>query len=240
MQFQQEDREDITLEIASLTSLKNVSITGQYAMREIDEQNVQSLVLSDERQWDAILVTRLADRGYVYYDGQHRIEAAKQKGLTTIVGDCRTFRSEDELIDATFQANLRHGLQATLEYRGDYAYWLYATFGTKLTQEQISKRAGITQGAVSKAIKRREKRLKEAMEGEDSTGAQQEARAQFGKKLLKFARTIYTEADSTEYDDLVQEMRDLMKKPEDRDALYYTGQLLVDATKLLAAKSREA
>jgi hypothetical protein len=29
----------------------------------------------------------------------------------------------------------------------------------------------------------------------------------------------------------------LVKKPEDRDALYFTGQLLVDATKLASAKT---
>jgi transcriptional regulator with XRE-family HTH domain/uncharacterized ParB-like nuclease family protein len=239
MQLLPEERERITLSLASLTALKQVSVTGQFATRDLNEQHVEALVLSNEQEWAPILVTCTAEHGYLYYDGQHRIEAARRKGRSTIVADCHAFASENALIEATFQANLRHGLQATQEYRSDYAYWLYVTFGKQMTQEQIAARAGITQSVVSKAIKRREKWLKEAKEGKEGVEAQQEARGQLGKKLLKFARTIYTEAEAREYDDLVQEMRSLMKKPEDRDALYYTGQLLVDATKFLTAKSRE-
>jgi predicted transcriptional regulator/uncharacterized ParB-like nuclease family protein len=236
MQLLPEERERITLSLASLTALKQVSVTGQFATRDLNEQHAEALVLSNEQEWAPILVTCTAEHGYLYYDGQHRIEAARRKGRTTIVADCHAFTSENALIEATFQANLRHGLQATQEYRSDYAYWLYVTFGKHMTQEQIAARAGITQSSVSRAIASRERRLRQAAEGQ-LAGETQEKQGQFSKKLLKFARTIYSEADTREYDDLVAQVRDLVvKKPEDRDALYYVGQLLIDATKLPAVR----
>src|SRR5262249_51262190 len=83
-QFLQEDKEDFTLNIAEVRSLRDiVKGAGAFAMRELDQSNVESLVCSDPRSWPEILVTK-TNMGYVWYDGGHRLHAAKLLGLSTI------------------------------------------------------------------------------------------------------------------------------------------------------------
>ncbi len=228
MQFIQEDRSGIELLIDKLIPLSAVSVAGQLAMRPLDRAHVEILMCSDPRSWDPIQVTR-TDKGYCYYDGQHRIHASLGNDITSIIADCKSFTSEQDLVDAAFQANLHHGLPATDAYRSNYVFYLYRIHGDRVTQQWIADKAGINQGRVSKIIAKREKQL--ALAHQNGAEAQKEELGQITKQFLKVAKKFYEVASTEDYEGLVQELHDLAKKTEDRDAFYFAGQLLLDATK---------
>jgi ParB-like chromosome segregation protein Spo0J len=244
LQFVAEDQQNITLSIKDLLSLKDVvKGAGAFAMREIDPGNLESLTCSDPGTWPPISVTK-SSAGYIYYDGQHRIEAAKALKLETIQASCKTFTHINDLIEAAFRANLKHGLQASQETRSDYCYWLSITY-PELTQRQIAIRVGVTQSTVSRAIEQRKKRLQEVKQQEIKQ--QQEKQEEEGddggleawkEGLIKRAKNFVKSAEkysgtvqeSDEYYDLVREIQlELLQGPEDRQVLQFTGQLLLDA-----------
>src|SRR5262249_24470436 len=91
IQFLQEDKENFKLKITDVLPLKNVvKGAGAFALREIDPNQVESLVCTNPQLWPPISVTR-TNSGYVYYDGQHRLQAAKLLKLETIQATCKTF-----------------------------------------------------------------------------------------------------------------------------------------------------
>jgi len=238
LQLLQEDRENITLPILGLLSLKDaIKGAGLFAMREINPNNVESLACSDPQTWPPILVTK-TDRGYIYYDGQHRIEAAKICKLETIQATCKTFQTVNDLIEATFRANLKHGLQASQETKSDYCYWLSVTF-PNLSQQQIANRVGVTQSTVSRAILQRKKQLEEvkqqaAQEEEETDGELNVWKEGLVKRARNLVKSVSKFADTVKeadhYQQLVQELQvELLQEPEDRTVLLFTGQLLVDA-----------
>jgi predicted transcriptional regulator len=142
------------------------------------------------------------------------------------------------VIEATFRANLKHGLQASQETKSDYCYWLHITYPT-LTQQQIAARVGVTQSTVSRAIVQRKKQLEEvtrqttqaAEETDDDLevwkdGLVKRAR-HFVKSVSKFSETV---KGTDNYQTLVHELQlELLREPEDRGALLFTGQVLLDA-----------
>jgi len=241
VQLLQEDTESFTLNIADVLSLKNiVRGAGVFALREIDPNHVESLVCTDPQLWPPIRVTRTSG-GYVYYDGQHRLKAASLLKLETIQATCKTFANINDLIEAAFRANLRHGLPASQETRSDYCYWLSITY-PDLSQRQIAARVGVSQSAVSQAIERRKRQLQEAMqekqqeEGENKEtdneleqwkeGVVKRVRT-FVKSVGKFSDSVNATDDS--YSELVRELQlELLRVPEDRQALLFAGQLLLD------------
>jgi ParB-like chromosome segregation protein Spo0J len=151
----EEDRENIVVKLSDLHKLEDVGIPdADLARRGIDREHVQSLAQSDQTSWPPILITS-TDAGYVVIDGYHRWEAITQKKLDEIRATCKTFKSEKDVIEACFQANLKHGLPLSQANRSNYAYWLHKSY-PKLTQKEIAERAQIKQSTVSKAIARRE------------------------------------------------------------------------------------
>ena len=239
-QLLQEERENITLPITGLLSLKDViKGAGLFAMRPIDANNIESLVCSNPQTWPPILVTK-SDRGYIYYDGQHRIEAAKILKRESIQGDCKTFQNVNELIEATFRANLKHGLQASQETKSDYCYWLSLTY-PHLRQLEIAERVGVTQSTVSRAIHQRKKQLEEANQQtttqpeEDEIGDELAVwKESFVKRTRSLVKSVSKFADTVKetesYQQLVHDLQlELLQEPEDRTVLLFTGRLLVDA-----------
>jgi hypothetical protein len=151
----EKDEVDFMVRVDELHKLEDVGIAdAELARRDIDRGHVQSLVQSDEQQWPSILIT-LTDAGYVVIDGYHRWEATGQKKLDQIKATCKTYKSEKDVIEACFEANLRHGLPLSQTNKSNYAYWLHKTY-PKMTQAEIATRAQIKQSTVSKAIARRE------------------------------------------------------------------------------------
>src|SRR5262249_1173590 len=124
LQFVQVSPSDIVLEIDNLQTLrdyvKNLSVT---VMRPINADHLESLVHSDPESWPPVSVT-LTNVGYICYDGLHRIQASKALKLDSIRAKSTTFKNMNELIEATFRANLKHGLRASQTTRSEYCYWL--------------------------------------------------------------------------------------------------------------------
>src|SRR5581483_4987693 len=105
LELLQDDQENITLNVAELISLKEViKGAGAFAMRDIDINHVELLTCTGPNFWPPISVTK-TNRGYVYYDGQHRLQAAKMLKQPTIRANSRTFENINELIEAAFRAN---------------------------------------------------------------------------------------------------------------------------------------
>jgi ParB-like chromosome segregation protein Spo0J len=246
LQLLKEDQENFTLNIAELHSLKDIAKgAGAFAMREIDPNHVESLVCTNPELWPPIGVTR-TNAGYVYYDGQHRLKAATLLKLTTIQATCKTFVNANDLIEAAFRANIRHGLPASQQTRSDYCYWLSITY-PDLKQQQIAVRVGVTQSAVSRAIAQRKKQLEEAVQeaqqgkeaGEESDNEFEQWREGVIKRVKTFVKSVGKFSDTVretdDYTELVRELQfELLQAPEDRQALQFAGQLLLDA----ASKSK--
>jgi DNA-binding MarR family transcriptional regulator len=151
----EEDRENFLVRIADLHALDEVGFPdADLAKRKLNREHVATLKLSDENTWPPILITS-TDQGYVVIDGYHREEAAKGKGRDEIRATCRTYASEKDVIEACFEANMKHGLNLAPENRSNYAYWLHKTY-PEMTQKEIAQRAHIRQSTVSIAIARRE------------------------------------------------------------------------------------
>jgi len=144
---------EISLKLSDLHALEAVDIpNAKLARREIDPDHIYQLVLSDPDEWPPIMVTA-TDQGYVVSDGYHRWEAAKRKGMKEIRAEVKPFDNEHALIEATFRANMKHGLKSSVENRSNYARWLNLTF-PELTQQQIAERCQLRQATVSKALAR--------------------------------------------------------------------------------------
>lgn len=148
--------------LSDLHSLADAHISGvDLVLRKLREAQVISLMMSDPATWPAILVTRTQEYGLLIIDGYHRREAARRRKLQTILTDIRAFASENDVIEAAFQANIGHGLPASAATRSDYAYWLFTTY-PDLKQNEIARRVGIKPSTVNTAIRRRERERKAA------------------------------------------------------------------------------
>ena len=121
----QEDREDFVVKISDLRTLEDVDIEdADLARRPTDRDHVISLLLSDIRRWPPILVTK-TDQGYVIIDGYHRVAATTAIQWDEIRVTCKTFKTEQDMIRACFEANLRHGLPLNETSKSNYARWLH-------------------------------------------------------------------------------------------------------------------
>ena len=138
--------------------------------------------------------------GYLIIDGYHRWEVAKRRHLRALKAICRVYENENEVIEAAFRANLLHGLNASVETRGDYAYWLHITY-PEMQQNDISHRVGITQGAVSKAIARRSSDARKALQ-QGETCNEDMQKKQMKKSCRHFTRV------ATHFLDDVQQLND--------------------------------
>ncbi len=222
------DKEDrIVLTPYDLISLKDAGIRGgAFAMRELNAKNLVSLSLSDPKKWPPILVT-LCTAGYIVIDGYHRWEVAKEQNFD-LVAICIPFSNENDIIEAAFRANLKHGLQASSENRSDYAYWLHVTY-PDMEQAEIALRVGVTQSTVSKAIARREEDVRRARQGEEEMDEQaQKARLKkSGRAFTRAALRFLKETGDMEDSELVQVIQQVVKS-KDKERLARIGRLLAD------------
>jgi hypothetical protein len=239
LQLLQDTQQDIMLKIADIHSLrefvKNLPVT---VMRPIHADHLESLVHSDLKLWPPIFVT-LTNIGYICFDGLHRVQAAKVRQLETIPARSVSFKTMNDLIEATFRANLSHGLRASTSTRSEYCYWLSITY-PNLSQRQIATRVGVAQSTVSRAIEQHQKEQqpgsKEAVPVPEQAEEAREKQAQeFTKstgRFLKSASGILKMIPKEEYDDFIWNLQvELLNSSEDRVTLLRTGQLLIDVAK---------
>jgi ParB-like chromosome segregation protein Spo0J len=222
------DREDrIYLSPYSLISLKDTGIRGsRIATRELDQENLESLLVSDPTTWPPIKVTKTA-MGYVVIDGNHRLEAAQRQGLDRLLATCSPFAHENDVIEAAFRANLHHGLKASSENRSDYAYWLHVTY-PRMEQAEIAQRVGVTQSTVSKAIARREEEVRRARLVEEEVD-EKTRRSLVKKSCRSFTRgalRFLREVDGLDDGELMQTLQEVVKSAEDKAKLARIGRLL--------------
>lgn len=156
-----DNQDEILVPLKELLSLQDAHITGaDLVQRALNEAQVTSLRMADPASWPKIVLTR-TDIGLVIIDGYHRREAARRRKHTEILASIRAFTTEDEVIEAAFQANIGHGLPASATTRSDYAYWLFRVH-PDLKQNEIARRVGVKPSTVNTAIKRRERERKAA------------------------------------------------------------------------------
>lgn len=150
------------LEVRSLLTLEEAGFTdGNTALRDLDKDHVEHLIASSLNDVPPIVVAHTT-RGYAVVDGYHRWEAAKELEMPTISAKVQSFQSENDVIDAAFQANIKHGLPLGKEMRNQYVQWLYLTFD--LTQDEIAAKVSLNRSTVSRILKKLEAegRVKEA------------------------------------------------------------------------------
>lgn len=231
-----EDRQHLTLKLEELASLRDSGIEGaDLAQRSINNEHLERFILSDPKSWPPIAVTK-TDIGYLIIDGYHRLEAARAKGLTSLKATSKTYRSENEVIEATFRANLVHGLPASAQNRSNYAYWLHVTY-PDMEQKEIAQRAGITQPAVSVAISRREAREREEApraQGEPVEINMDEAYGVVFKTFKSFERTtakLFRSLGHVDDQELIVRIQQTIETDEDREHLEHLGRLLLESAK---------
>lgn len=233
------DKEErISLSPYDLISLKDAGIRGgTFAMRELDQQNLESLALSDPKTWPPIKVT-LSTMGYILLDGYHRWEISKRNQLDRLLAKCQPFANENDVIEAAFRANLHHGLKASAENRSDYVYWLHLTY-PEMEQAEIATRACVTQSTVSKAIARREEELRKARLQDEAELDEKTRKHQVKKYCRSFTRgalRFLDEVDGLDDDELIRTLQNVVKKGEDKARLARVGRLLSsDASALTQA-----
>jgi hypothetical protein len=155
----EEDQEEFLLNLQEIHTLEETDIPDANLARRargLDEEHIENFVHSDWHTWPPILVTR-TDKGYILLDGYHRREATRRRKLMNIKTTCRTFKTQEDVIEAVFRANLTHGKPASAESRSDYAYWLWKTY-PHLKHKEIALRCGISRSAVSHAVGRKEEK----------------------------------------------------------------------------------
>ncbi len=224
------DKEDnLVLSPYDLISLKDAGVSGgAFAMRELDDGNLESLLLSDPATWPPVNVT-LSVRGYILINGYHRWEIAKRLQLERIRATCEPFTNENDVIEAAFRANLHHGLKANSENKSDYVYWLHRAY-PEMEQEEIARRAEVTQSTVSKAISRREEEAKRARQEEAGAEVDEKTRKSLIKKscrsFTRGALRFIEEVDGLDDGELIQILQNVVKKGEDKAKLARIGRLL--------------
>ncbi len=223
------DTEDaLLLNLSDLISLRNAQVPGAaLAMRDLERENLERLQCSDPENWPSILVTRCIS-GYLVIDGYHRWEVAQRRQLETLKATCQAYHDENELIEAAFRANLFHGLKASLETRGDYAYWLHMT-SPSMPQIEIARRVGITQGAVSKAIARRSGEANKSMQSEEIV-AKEKQQKQIKKSCRYFTRVATHFLDDVQHldDEELREIFTTIMTKDEKSKLARMSRLLTN------------
>ncbi len=213
------EQKTLLLSPAEILSLKEAEIPGgAFAMRELDREHLETLKGSDPREWPHILVT-LCSGGYILIDGYHRFAVAKSHGWQ-LKATCLAFENEHQIIEAAFRANLKHGLKASLQTRGDYAYWLFLTY-PDLSQGEIAERCGLTQGTVSRAIAKREEEAKQAEQESDP----QERLRQNCKRFTKVAIRFLGEVEAMSDEEVSDILASVVGRPGDKMKLQRIAKL---------------
>lgn len=166
-----------TIPLDRLVSLEDAGFDQwAWCIRDIDEEYMSLLVESDDSGWPPLETVLVRINGQVCYaviDGNHRWQAATHKKLATLKVIARTYQNENAVIEAAFQANLRHGLHASTSTRSDYAVWLYNNDPSdKPNLSEIARKVGVNKSTVSRAIKAWEA---SGNEDEESQGYREEA-----------------------------------------------------------------
>lgn len=236
MQFSAESEEEFDVNIDDLHDLAETQIPGvEDARRPIDQEQKESLVLSNPREWPPILVTRAEGIGLVIIDGYHRKEAAIIKGMKQIRATSRAYENANDVVEACFQANVKHGLRSSAENRSKYAYWLHKTY-PDMPQDEIARRAGIKQSTVSKAIARREESKKRAER--TPANEQHEHIRRDCERLTNDAVKLVQDISALPEQEQRVAIAESLQRVEDREALLKVAMLLEEILKPRAARRR--
>lgn len=233
LQFLQDGESDVVLKIDDIHSLRDyVKHLPVTVMRAINATHLESLVHSDPNTWPPIFVT-LTNVGYLCFDGYHRIQALKVLKGETIKARSMPVKTMNDLIEARFRANLKHGLPASETTRSDYCYWLHLTY-PNLSQRQIATRVGVAVSTVSRAIERREKDRQQQPTQEQEEEKEKQTQ-EFTRSTVKFLRStikVLKTIKPEEYDDFVLNLQvEILNGPEDKQALLRISQFLTDVAK---------
>lgn len=165
------------------------------AMRDRDSEHVERLVETPMSSLPPIETVKVQVSGSVYYaviDGYHRWDACNTREDTRVFVIARSYPDENAVIDAAFQANLKHGLTASKGTRSEYAVWLYLTDTQhRLSVRDIARKVGLNASTVSRAIKKVEQE-----EADEEEGGVTHAEVGNAQKLLNALRKFYTEERS--------------------------------------------
>jgi hypothetical protein len=248
VKLEKEDRKKVKVALVDLHSLHDVGLTTEYAgVRPLNNEHLENLEQSEVESWPTLLITK-TDQGYVVVDGYHRIEVAKRKKLTELEATSKTFNSENDVVEAAYQANLTHGLKSSAQTRSDYAYWLYKTY-PGMEQKEIARRAMITQPAVSVAIARREAWAQKAEaeqggQGEEPTPISNEQKyASISKTFRSITRTtanLFKSVGNVDDRAAIRAIRETIRSDEERENMARVGRLLIESAKQPRATKKQS
>lgn len=185
------------------------------AMRPLNQANLEALLeIEDASQLPPIEVA-LIQEGYVILDGYHRYERAKLRKEDTIAAYARTYKSDYEVLNFAFSANLKHGLSANSTTRTAYALWLHITpdsTGNTISMREAARRAGITHVAVSKAYKKLQdsQEIEATSEDDDVTEKRKAMKTpaeQLGKSLYAYFKSEYKTFSNNMYSSKSEQIR---------------------------------
>src|SRR5579859_6201576 len=112
----------IDILLSSLISLEDAGFQdADMYSRELDQEHISHLMEVDAGDLPAIETVKVhLESGSVAYaviDGYHRWDAHEQLDAATIRGIARTYQNDAQVIEAAFQANLKHGKNASTKTR---------------------------------------------------------------------------------------------------------------------------
>ena len=233
-----ENKKGLTLGLDDLHNLEDIGIAGtDLARRDLDEEHVYQLVLSDSDDWPEVLVTK-TDRGYALMDGYHRREAARKKGMKELRAESRAYESENDVIEATFEANIKHGLKLSEENRSNYAYWLHITY-PDMTQKDIADRCKIKQATVSRALARRAK-PKVAPGAKSDEEKRREHARRTASRLTHDAVTLFSDINEMSESEQRAAILESLGSVEDRDKILKIAQLIEELLQPAKRRPRPA
>jgi hypothetical protein len=189
-----------TVPLGSLITLEQAGFADAlWATRELDDEHIEHLAESNPQEWPPLECVRvqMSDKiGYAVIDGRHRwaalvqrLQVEKPQHGAHVSVNTKAYANEGDVIDAAFQANLKHGLHASTATRSDYAIWLYMHDPTgKPNMTAIAHKVGLNKSTVSRALKRYEEGQ---AEGEVSPVYREEASN--AQKLITALRRFFSQ-----------------------------------------------
>jgi predicted transcriptional regulator len=185
--------EVVSLDLSSLRDLDTVGFhDGRLPLRDTDKEHIEHLVASDLLDIPPITVVHTTE-GYVIVDGYHRVEAAKILHMQIIPALIQSYQTEEDVIEAAFQANLKHGLPADHKIRGEYACWLHDTY--EIPQVEIAKRVGMSQPTVSRILRKKQQEEDQAVQDQENytedERAYQTNQTDYTKRLVQALSKFY-------------------------------------------------
>lgn len=154
-----ENEHIVALPVNELVDLETAGYPDSAYLRTLNTDHVETLVASDLENIPPIIVTKRRNQ-WVVVDGYHRLAASKHLKRDTVPAIICSYASDNDVIDAAFQANMQHGLILSRADKEKYVLWLAKAF-PKLSQTEIASRSRLTQATVSRMLAKYKKELED-------------------------------------------------------------------------------